>query len=86
MSQDYHHQGIFSFSNGFERSQQEHQQQQHQQHIAQQIQSSGLPGYETAGMLSEIGIVTDKEEEWWWVVWDRWENPKIKTLWASVTL
>lgn len=75
MSQDYHHQGIFSFSNGFERSQQEHQ-QQHQQHIAQQIrrdklrvqgfepppplvtidevESSGIPGYETAGMLSEM--------------------------------
>ncbi|KAH6791850.1 hypothetical protein C2S52_002327 [Perilla frutescens var. hirtella] len=72
MSQDYH-QGIFSFSNGFERSQQE--QQQH--HIAQQIrrdklrvqgfeppppplvgmeeeESTGLPVYETAGMLSEM--------------------------------
>ncbi|XP_059623747.1 BEL1-like homeodomain protein 4 isoform X2 [Cornus florida] len=34
MSQDYHHQGIFSFPNGFERSQQEHH---HHQHIAQQI-------------------------------------------------
>ncbi|CAK9158733.1 unnamed protein product [Ilex paraguariensis] len=72
MSQDYH-QGLFSFSNGFERSQQE---QQHQQHIAQQIrrdklrvpgfeppsplvaideeESGGIPGYETAGMLSEM--------------------------------
>ncbi|XP_057769964.1 BEL1-like homeodomain protein 4 [Salvia miltiorrhiza] len=69
MSQDYH-QGIFSFSNGFERSQQE--QQQH--HIAQQIrrdklrvqgfepplvgmdeeESTGLPVYETAGILSEM--------------------------------
>ncbi|KAI3452106.1 hypothetical protein Pfo_008771 [Paulownia fortunei] len=75
MSQDYHP-GIFSFSNGFERSQQEQQQQQQQQHIAQQIrrdklrvqgfepppplvgieeeESSGLPVYETAGMLSEM--------------------------------
>ncbi|PIN21516.1 Transcription factor MEIS1 [Handroanthus impetiginosus] len=78
MSQDYH-QGIFSFSNGFERSQQDSQQQQQsqqQQHIAQQIrrdklrvqgfdpppplvgieeeESSGLPVYETAGMLSEM--------------------------------
>lgn len=77
MSQDYH-QGIFSFSNGFERSQQEQQHQQQQQHIAQQIrrdklraqggfeppppplvgieeeESSGLPVYETAGMLSEM--------------------------------
>lgn len=69
MSQDYH-QGIFSFSNGFERSQQD---QQQQQHIAQQIrrdklrvqgfdppppfeqeESTGLPVYETAGMLSEM--------------------------------
>ncbi|KAL8471962.1 hypothetical protein ACS0TY_029268 [Phlomoides rotata] len=72
MSQDYH-QNIFSFSNGFERSQQE---QQQQQHIAQQMrrdklrvqgfepppplvgideeESTGLPVYETAGMLSEM--------------------------------
>ncbi|KAL7101208.1 hypothetical protein ACP275_08G041700 [Erythranthe tilingii] len=50
MSEDYHHQGsIFSFSNGFERSQQEQQQQQHhnqqqqqQQHIAQQIRRDKL--------------------------------------------
>ncbi|KAG8384506.1 hypothetical protein BUALT_Bualt04G0125000 [Buddleja alternifolia] len=69
MSQDYH-QGIFNFSNGFERSEQ-------QQHIAQQIrrdklriqgfepspglvgiqeeeEAGGLPVYETAGMLSEM--------------------------------
>ncbi|KAL3526704.1 hypothetical protein ACH5RR_011360 [Cinchona calisaya] len=69
MSQDFHHSGIFSFSNGLERSQPE----QHQQHITQQIrrdklrvqgfeplvtidevESSGLQGYETAGMLSEM--------------------------------
>ncbi|KAL7141261.1 hypothetical protein ABFS83_08G041700 [Erythranthe nasuta] len=48
MSEDYHHQGsIFSFSNGFERSQQEQQQQQQQhhnqqQHIAQQIRRDKL--------------------------------------------
>ncbi|KAL0450250.1 UNVERIFIED_CONTAM: BEL1-like homeodomain protein 2 [Sesamum latifolium] len=39
MSQDYH-QSIFSFSNGFERSQQEQQ----QQHIAQQIRRDKLRG------------------------------------------
>ncbi|PSR88023.1 BEL1-like homeodomain protein [Actinidia chinensis var. chinensis] len=71
MSQDYHnHPGIFSFSNGFDRSQ---QQQQHL--IEQQIrrdklgvqgfepppslmaieeEPGGLPGYESAGMLSEM--------------------------------
>ncbi|XP_047960182.1 BEL1-like homeodomain protein 4 [Salvia hispanica] len=68
MSQDYH-QGIFSFSNGFERSQQE--QQQH--HIAQQIRRDKLrvqgfeppppplvgmeeeeAVYENPGMLSEM--------------------------------
>ncbi|KAK3000518.1 hypothetical protein RJ639_020802 [Escallonia herrerae] len=84
MSQDYHHQAgsLFSFSNGFERSQQEQQHDHHQQHIAQQIrrdklrivqgfepqpppppppplvgievESGGLPVYETAGMLSEM--------------------------------
>ncbi|MBA0618200.1 hypothetical protein Godav_027580, partial [Gossypium davidsonii] len=80
MSQDYHQAaGIFSFSNGFERSavsHQEHQQQQ-QQHLEQQIrrdklrvegfeppppplvgieeeESTSLPVYETAGMLSEM--------------------------------
>ncbi|OMO84209.1 hypothetical protein COLO4_22159 [Corchorus olitorius] len=81
MSQDYHHHqaaGIFSFSNGFDRSQEQQQQQQQQQHhLATQIrrdklrvqgfehpppplvgieeeESSGLPVYETAGMLSEM--------------------------------
>ncbi|KAM1261920.1 hypothetical protein ACFX13_027817 [Malus domestica] len=80
MSQDYH-QGIFTFSNGFERSAMtthQEQQQQQQHHLAQQIrreklrvqgfetppppplvglneeESSGLPAYETAGMLSEM--------------------------------
>lgn len=68
MSQDYHHHSLFSFPNGFERSQAEQQQHQHQQ--AQQIrrdklrvqgfepfedETSGLPTvYETAGMLSEM--------------------------------
>ncbi|XP_022741502.1 BEL1-like homeodomain protein 2 [Durio zibethinus] len=47
MSQDYHHQaaGIFSFSNGFERSavsHQQHQQQQQQHHLAQQIRRDKL--------------------------------------------
>ncbi|GAV68271.1 Homeobox_KN domain-containing protein/POX domain-containing protein [Cephalotus follicularis] len=45
MSQDYH-QGIFSFSNGFERStvthQDHQQQQQQQQHLAQQIRREKL--------------------------------------------
>ncbi|OAY35376.1 BEL1-like homeodomain protein 4 [Manihot esculenta] len=81
MSQDYHQAaGIFSFSNGFERSQVAHQEhhQQQQHHFAHQIhrdklrvqggygpspgplvgieeeESSGLPVYETAGMLSEM--------------------------------
>ncbi|MCD7448846.1 hypothetical protein HAX54_046939 [Datura stramonium] len=70
MSQDYHHHSLFSFPNGFERSQAE-QQQQHM--AAQQIrrdklrvqgfepapfedETSGLPAvyHETAGMLSEM--------------------------------
>ncbi|XVE82694.1 hypothetical protein DITRI_Ditri16bG0026400 [Diplodiscus trichospermus] len=46
MSQDYHQAaGIFSFSNGFERSavsHQEHQQQQEQHHLAQQIRRDKL--------------------------------------------
>ncbi|XWS29337.1 hypothetical protein CRYUN_Cryun24cG0020400 [Craigia yunnanensis] len=80
MSQDYHQAtGIFSFSNGFERSAVSHQEHHHQQHhnLAQQIrreklrvqgfgppppplvgieeeESSALPVYETAGMLSEM--------------------------------
>ncbi|KAJ4844866.1 hypothetical protein Tsubulata_004357 [Turnera subulata] len=45
MSQDYHQQGIFSFSNGFERpavSHQDHHHQQQQHHIAQQIRRDKL--------------------------------------------
>ncbi|XP_055803139.1 BEL1-like homeodomain protein 2 [Solanum dulcamara] len=45
MSQDYHHHSLFSYPNGFERSQaeQQHQQQQQQQHIAaQQIRRDKL--------------------------------------------
>ncbi|KAK4712283.1 hypothetical protein R3W88_006796 [Solanum pinnatisectum] len=48
MSQDYHHHSLFSFPNGFERSQaeqqhQQQQQQQHQQHMAaQQIRREKL--------------------------------------------
>ncbi|XP_073018820.1 BEL1-like homeodomain protein 4 isoform X1 [Primulina eburnea] len=41
MSQDYH-QGIYSFPNEFERSQQEQHQQAQQQHIAQQIRRDKL--------------------------------------------
>ncbi|WMV15027.1 hypothetical protein MTR67_008412 [Solanum verrucosum] len=68
MSQDYHHQGLASFSNEFERPQDVQQHQQ--QHIGLQIQreklrveqgfeppggeSSGIQVYETAGMLSEM--------------------------------
>ncbi|KAK4346553.1 hypothetical protein RND71_032892 [Anisodus tanguticus] len=55
MSQDYHHHSLFSFPNGFERSQaeQQHQQhqQQHQQHMAaQQIRRDKLrvQGFEPA--------------------------------------
>ncbi|KAK6152670.1 hypothetical protein DH2020_012309 [Rehmannia glutinosa] len=66
MSQDYHHQGIFSFSNGLERHQQQ-QQQQHQQirrdklsvhgFMEEEEETGGLPVYETGGpgtMMSEI--------------------------------
>ncbi|KAF2295105.1 hypothetical protein GH714_031528 [Hevea brasiliensis] len=45
MSQDYHQAGIFSFSNGFERSQVAHHQEHHQQqqhHLAQQIRRDKL--------------------------------------------
>ncbi|WCJ30992.1 BEL1-like homeodomain 2 [Euphorbia peplus] len=65
MSHDYHHQsgGIFSFSNGFERSNQEHQ-QQHNHHLAHQIRRDKLrvqAGYEPApGTLVGIG---EEEEE-----------------------
>ncbi|CAI9780729.1 unnamed protein product [Fraxinus pennsylvanica] len=76
MSQNYQ-QGVFSFSNGFERSQKEQQIRldnvtnspiQHTKHALraqgleadppllgiQEEESGGLPGYETAGMLSEM--------------------------------
>ncbi|GKU99114.1 hypothetical protein SLEP1_g12008 [Rubroshorea leprosula] len=50
MSQDYHQQGLFSFSNGFERSAvTTHQEQQQQHHVAQQIRRDKLRvtgGYE----------------------------------------
>ncbi|KAK4488338.1 hypothetical protein RD792_004095 [Penstemon davidsonii] len=66
MSQDYHHQGIFGFSSGFERSQQEQQhqhqhQQQQQHHIAQQIRRDKLrvQGFEPPPPLVGIG----EEEE-----------------------
>ncbi|XP_031116264.1 BEL1-like homeodomain protein 2 [Ipomoea triloba] len=66
MSQDYHHHpGLFSFSNGFERSPAESLQQHH--HVVQQIRRDKLPpppeieedeqlagGNETSGMLSEM--------------------------------
>lgn len=65
MSQDYH-QGIFSFSNGFERSavahqEQQHQQQQHQQHIAQQIRRDKLRGVQ--GFEPPPPLVAIEEEE-----------------------
>ncbi|XAR73919.1 hypothetical protein NMG60_11008045 [Bertholletia excelsa] len=66
MSQDYH-QGIFSFSNGFERAQQDQNQQIRRDKLRAQgfdppqplvpiedDESGGLPAYETAGMLSEM--------------------------------
>nr|KJB48478.1 hypothetical protein B456_008G070800 [Gossypium raimondii] len=64
MSQDYHHQaaaGIFSFSNGFERSamshQEQHQQQQQQQHLVQQIRrdKQRVQGFEPPS-LPLVGI------------------------------
>ncbi|KAL3525760.1 hypothetical protein ACH5RR_014132 [Cinchona calisaya] len=64
MSQDYHHhqQGIFSFSNGFERSSQQElpQQDQDQQHIAQQIRRDKLRvqgGFEPPSHLVTIDEV-----------------------------
>ncbi|THG19204.1 hypothetical protein TEA_019744 [Camellia sinensis var. sinensis] len=63
--QDYHHQSIFNFSNGFERAQQE-QQIRRDKLRAQGFEpppplvaiedevSGGIPVYETAGMLSEM--------------------------------
>ncbi|KAI3462801.1 hypothetical protein Pfo_019464 [Paulownia fortunei] len=55
MSQDYH-QGIFSFSNGFERSQQEQQ----QEHIAQQIRRDKL---RVQGFELPTPLVGMEEEE-----------------------
>uniref|UniRef100_A0A1J3FEP1 BEL1-like homeodomain protein 4 n=2 Tax=Noccaea caerulescens TaxID=107243 RepID=A0A1J3FEP1_NOCCA len=52
MSQDYHHhQGIFSFSNGFHRSSSTHQEE-----VLEESAVSGapIPVYETAGMLTEM--------------------------------
>lgn len=67
MSQDYHHHhqqhqgGIFSFSNGFDRSDSlttTQQKQEHQRVEEMNKESSvagdGIPVYETAGMLSEM--------------------------------
>ncbi|KAL3833412.1 hypothetical protein ACJIZ3_008148 [Penstemon smallii] len=63
MSQDYHHhQGIFGFSSGFERSQQQQQQQQ-QHHIAQQIRRDKLrvQGFEPPPPLVGIGEEEDPD-------------------------
>ncbi|XP_019086188.1 PREDICTED: BEL1-like homeodomain protein 2 [Camelina sativa] len=68
MSQDYHHHhqhqgGIFSFSNGFDRSdspnliaqqKQEHQRVEEMDEEFSVAGGSGIPVYETAGMLSEM--------------------------------
>ncbi|XP_060191843.1 BEL1-like homeodomain protein 2 [Lycium barbarum] len=68
MSQDYHHHSLFSFPNGFERTQAEQQQHMAAQQIRRdklraqgfepapfEEETSGLPAvYETAGMLSEM--------------------------------
>ncbi|ESQ53407.1 hypothetical protein EUTSA_v10024509mg [Eutrema salsugineum] len=68
MSQDYHHHhphqphqgGIFSFSNGFDRSDSPNLTQQKQEHQRVEmdeessVAGSGIPVYETAGMLSEM--------------------------------
>ncbi|XP_059644576.1 BEL1-like homeodomain protein 4 [Cornus florida] len=64
MSQDYH-QGLFSFSNGFERSQreqqqQQQQQQQHHQHIGQQIRRDKL---RVQGFEPPPPLVAIEEEE-----------------------
>ncbi|VVB08820.1 unnamed protein product [Arabis nemorensis] len=52
MSQDYHHhQGIFSFSNGFHRS----SSVSHQEEVEESaVSGAPIPVYETAGMLSEM--------------------------------
>ncbi|EPS59634.1 hypothetical protein M569_15171, partial [Genlisea aurea] len=58
--QDYHHQGIFSFSNGFSRNS-----QQQQQHVAQQIRRDKLrvPFDSTAPGLVGMGEEEEEEEE-----------------------
>ncbi|KAJ4890721.1 BEL1-like homeodomain protein 4 [Raphanus sativus] len=51
MSQDYHHhQGIFSFSNGFHRSSSSHQEEVEESAVS----GAPIPVYGTAGMLSEM--------------------------------
>ncbi|KAF2617834.1 hypothetical protein F2Q68_00042036 [Brassica cretica] len=51
MSQDYHHhQGIFSFSNGFHRPSSSHQEEVEESAVS----GAPIPVYETAGMLSEM--------------------------------
>ncbi|KAG9135856.1 hypothetical protein Leryth_002572 [Lithospermum erythrorhizon] len=57
--QDYHqhpHQAMFSFSNVFERSQSQQIHRDNKMVGLQEVEesSSGLPGYESAGMLSEM--------------------------------
>ncbi|KAL8528606.1 hypothetical protein ACS0TY_006157 [Phlomoides rotata] len=59
MSQDYHHHGIFSFSNGFEKSQ--HEQQQQQQHLTQQIRRDKLRVQEFGPPPPLVGM--EEEEE-----------------------
>ncbi|XAR57858.1 hypothetical protein NMG60_11026142 [Bertholletia excelsa] len=68
MSQDYHHQSIFAFSNGFEKAQQEQirRDKLRLQGFAPapapaplvgavgEVESGGMPAYEAAGMLSEM--------------------------------
>ncbi|CAH2076356.1 unnamed protein product [Thlaspi arvense] len=65
MSQDYHHHqhqgGIFSFSNGYDRSdspsfttQQKQEHQRVEMDEESSVAGSGIPVYETAGMLSEM--------------------------------
>ncbi|KAF8050279.1 hypothetical protein N665_2010s0002 [Sinapis alba] len=52
MSQDYHHhQGIFSFSNGFHRPSSSHQEEVEESAVSG---AHEIPVYETAGMLSEM--------------------------------
>ncbi|XP_014509250.1 BEL1-like homeodomain protein 4 [Vigna radiata var. radiata] len=59
MSQDYHHQGIFSFPNGFQRSattmshQDPHQQQQHQQIRRDKVRVQGFEPQQTLVPIEE---------------------------------